>query len=1435
MADPDVSTLSRQALAGLATVPGEAMRLGAYVLNPARVYRKFTGESTDLDNSRYGEGIAPWNRLPQILEGTADAWNEKVSGVLGVEANPSPQDDTAQFVSRAIGNSVPAITGAGVRAAASLLPGFAQRAASTTAGKVVGKTAELLTPTTLIPGAAVPAGKLFAKPSQIAPRMAANVGVQTAAATALEHATEEYDPTQSFMDFDENGRLVDAYFSDPNEAPGVGRVAARGVAGAIGDHPVAASLGGLALGAGALLARRKFVQNRAIRDEFATSDAVGPKDPLPSNVPIVDNPLKNTAYATGEVLADQDLRTKVALEKAAEDTNAKARAAAQASGQPAAPDVSAQPAKDAIALASDSAHASRLEAAVNDGVVVTPRGEYRIPSLREIGREIYAASTKVTDFAKRFDEYIAYADEINNRKYNAQKVASGKQKLVAIDRTTGEEAGPNTNPANIVREPARVNMWHLDTPTLEARKLAIENSAEGAQIRAVADKYWTFHNRIADAAVAFGVVSKAERGLWAKANPEFRHTINLDQAKSPRTYRARGHASGARVEGNSLQSAGEYADYMLAQMHRNRARAQMFDILNGSKWFGKVADPAVIRRQQIIDAKTGLPRQMVMADVVDTMNKSNMRSFYRDGELVHFEVLNPQLRFTMDKQPAHAQTMMGWIRGVSQSGMTGKLSLAVGQPFGVANAVMGTMFGTVARPAGRSIGKLDSGKKGLLAGVARTVDPTTYTGNIWAAGSDVRAIMHRAIADAVYNSIEVQGGLSKTLDVIDRAAPSWIKPGDARRIASEAAAKYLDSPYAERQARGGGNASTMGERDFDTPEGKMTLLDHTSPRYNSIRVLNKPEDIHALWQEFRRTVTPTHFKVGMRLLNDVQEAVGNMAQSSLYRQNRGKSKSLEQAAQIPENARDAELALAQPYLDRAKQFRDAARASKAAGNMTASRQEHAQARAQEARAQPHLQAAEGYDKLAKAAREEWFKEVSSLSLASRQLLGDSGAKGSGLANWQNMDATGAQQVVGWVLNAVPYGNIGMQASARLIKAMKDDPTGTTASLATMIGSITLTSMGSAMLYDKLMGTSGTDQSAVKFDMERPNYHQARHVMIYIPGVPLEQQVSVRIDPQFQLLNAIARTGVGYLAGWFGGDDDPMKGWTREHILQGVTDRTWDILKTAAVNTAPVNQLPPAFGATAALLGVEPPTIESAINRAGVNMIPQRGLGGFEDSRNAHDVIGKRVSTAIAQIWGTAGATLVEGVRLGYQRERHEPGSFASGALDTFQGRAMDRLPEILFPNHIRRIATNDYFADAVNAKEQVATNISQNSTAVKRPGALGVGRSQTLDMAGGGMQGAPEDMVPTLARVAAFAQSLTGLRQERESKRQEILSIDQQNLDFAARRNRQNALAKEVSRINREMLAHWTEFEDQESSRIGRKFRLDNLDPTETLEQFPVR
>jgi hypothetical protein len=1423
----DLTALGKQAAVGVATIPSEVMRFGAYVANPMRVYRKVTGQSTEVDDSRYGEGYAPYNRIPQVLEGAADAYNNVVSNAVGVNPNPSPQDDTAEYVARLAGNTIPTLPGKVLTAAATHAPSLLARLAGTTTGKVVGKTAELLTPTTIVPAAAV-AGKSGAEVVKaVAPRWAANVGVQGAAGVALERGLEPRDPTKPYIQYDADGKLTSAYYPDESALPGAGRVVADTVVNAVGEHPIAAGITAAGLAGLGLLAHRGIRKTNAIRAETATSDAVGAPVPKAPDVPITTNPIASAAYRTAEVLADEHIRTRKALDMAAADTNAKANAAAQAAGTPAPPQVTAQAAKDAINLAGDSAHASRLESIVNDGIMVTPRGEVKTTSLRELGRGIYAAATKAKDFAKAFNEYIAYADEINNRAYGAAAIARGKPgaKLVNIDRLTGEEAGPTTIPTNIVREPPRVNMWHLDTPTLTSRRTAIEQGPHGAQVQALAKQYWKFHNDIADAAVSFGVVSKAERDLWGRANPEFRHTINLDNPKSPRTYRGRGHAAGAKVEGDALLSAGEYADYMLNQMHVNRAKSQSFDILRDSRWIGKIADPAQLRRETVIDATTGLPRTKTKDDV--TLNPANKRSFYRDGEIVDFEVLNPQLRHTMDKHPALAQTLFGTLRGWAQSGMTGKFSLAVGQPFGVANAEMGQIMGVISRPAGRSISALDSGKKGIVAGVTRTLDPTNLTRSIGAAAGDIRAIMNRAIADALYNSIEVGGGFAKGI--------GWISPGGAKQFADRAAQMYLNSSHAERSARGGGNASTMGERDFDTPHGKMTLLESTSPQYNRIRVISDPKDIKGMWQEFNRTVTPTNFKVGVRLLNDIQEAIGNMAQSNLYRNNRQKGQALDTAAKVPEAARDASLALAAPHLTLAKQFMDQGRAHRAARNFVAARAQYAQAKALRTQAEPHLLDARRHDADAAKAREEWFREISNLSLAARELLGDSGAKGTGLALRGSKDATIVERAVGATLNSTPYGNIGMQAGARLIRAMVEDPTGTAASMATMIGTVTTLSMGSAMLYDKIMGTGGTDQSAVKHDLERPDWHKVRHVPVYIPGVPLDSTPHIRLDPQMQFLHAISRVGAEQLAGWTGGADDPIKGHTREQIMQIASDRAHSILATGFINSLPITQLPPPVGAVLAYAGADVPTPESIVNRGGLSLTPQRGLGGLEDTRNANDIIGKRASNALGQLFGTAGATVVETTRQGYQGQLGTMG-FASRALDTLKGRAEDRLPELqpLWPHPARR-ATNNFFADAVNAKEGAIDNLRQNKSAIVREGAIGTGRGQTLDREGGGIQGAPDNIKASLVRAVVFGDSMKVLRQARESTRQRLLSIDQQNLDYAARRNKQNELAKEVTRLNTELLAHYTQFEDQESRRIGRRFRLDHLDPTKGIEQFPMR
>lgn len=1379
---PGLSTDALQMLAGVATIPSELMRAGAIVANPNRFIRQVRGEETEEDRSRTG-GVA------QVLQGTGDAWNNIVNRTLGVQ-DPSILDNTAEAAARFAGGALPALP---FRLPAAIATRIATM--STPARMAINapvKLAELLTPTT-VTNSTTTAGRMGAR--------AANVGVQMAAGGAIEKVAEPFDPTQPVNVYDTEGNLLTT--QAPQHTAGVGRVVANAVGDAVKDHPIATALGGATLLAAGLAGARGLHNARVQRDLAATSDVMVPRDRTGGDVPIIDTStlggkVRNAANRFAEVVQDANIRTKDAVRQA------------DPTGY--------QSTREAIDMNIEASHKNRVLEALESGQVVTPRGIKSTESLRRIAEDLYHRSIGKPQLNKDVKELLIMETEADNRLYQMHK---GNRDSVEIDTATGKLADVHTPPQNRARVTPRATLHHLSDQDLARKIVDIRRSnPEAVQI---AERYWKLHKDLADSWVDWGLLSKNERYLWGRANPQFMHTINFDDPKSPRTYRLREHGSGPQHGGDPLLAAAEYADFMLGHAYRNRMRKQIVESLRTTRggpfgngeWLGKVAHPAELRRT----FRPGTRHPMTKADVPITGDRVH---YYDNGEMVDVEVRNKQLLHTMETMPHHAATVMGWFRQVAQSGMTGKLATAVGQPFGVANGFMGAMAGYVNRPLGKSFGRIDrfvQEKSGGKFGVR--MDPTAIPGMLNSGIRDVSAVLTRATSEAFYNSIAHSGFLSKL--------------PNAQAIADGAAKRYGESLHAQSNRIGSGNASTLGDHDFDTAGGRASLVSTVTPHGNLARVISDPKDWKEVIQLYAGRATPADIKIAARLFGDINDAIGNMAQSYMFRSNQHKVKSLDDAARVPEAAYAHAMAQAQPHLDRVKTLRDTIKTTPNLTPQSKQRLQH-QIALEEQRAAPFLATAQQHENAAVRAREEWYKEYRSLGVATRQLLGDPGQIGTGL---RDLGRSGMQskleRLAGLVLDATPYANIGMQAAARLIRAAKENPLGTATSIGLLGGSMVIAPLWNAIRLDDERMARGEEPIHVPYELSRPSWDASRFILGHIGGIDPDQSPRLRIDPLLSLPLTLFRESFIAAMG-LNGDPrlDPTQGYTRQAIGRIAESRVWNNIATAALNAQPISQLPPAFGAGAAAMGIELPPFEKLVSRGGANPIPTHGMGGFDQSRLAHDVTTTRVDVIAGQLAGGAGMTFVGAVRSGWQSERRRPGTFVGAAMDEVLGRSKDRLPEFqpLWDQPSRR-ATSNNLADMVNAKEQVMEVVRQNIATAATPGTVGPGRYAERGTAGGGAQGVDDPrMRQLLTATAQFSQSMQELRSARAKVRKMMLDTEQEALPYADRRVRLNELSGEIGRINSELLARYTRFEDQVSERLGVKVRLEAMDPSRPLTQF---
>jgi hypothetical protein len=1435
MADGDPSELSmllRQFAAGVGTIPSEALRGAAIIANPMRFGRQVFGRETEQDRDPYG-GAA------QVFQGAGDAWNRVVNRQVGVE-DPSLLDDTGQALSRLLGGSILPISTRGVTpAAVQALPAAARMAVG-----IPAKALELLTPVTFTGARTIP-GKAAA--------VAANVGVQAAAGTALEYGMEPFDPTVERAQYDADGNLVSLYTPADDNIPGAGRVAARAVTEAVGDHPVAASITGAGLVAAGALGYRQLRRARVQREAMEASDVSGPIDRASTDVPIIDETtvpgyVRGRANRFTEVAADANTLTKDAIDQATGRPSATPNAPRQ---PPPVTRQEAQAAKDAVDMVQEPAHKDRLVGVLEDGVLPTPRGTVRTESLTRIFEDLYHETVDKPDLNKATKELITLETELDNRAYARSAIARGDAKEVLIDIRTGDTPVAGTHPRYTAYVTPRATLWHISDQDLVRRVMDIgHNHPEATQY---ALRYWKYHSDLADAWVNFGLVSKAERAKWGRANPHFMHTINLDDAKSPRTFRIREHRGGPEKGGDPLLAATEYTDFMLGHVYRNRMRKQVVETLRAGgaidpgafgngKWIGRVAHPAEVRRRQVIDPKTGQLRQMTKDDVTI---EGDRISYYDEGEVVDVEIRNASLLNTLKTMPSAATTVLGAMRQLAQSGMTGKLATLVGQPFVLANATMGGLFASIVRKAGNSFGYLDAGMQALTRPLVGKVpglknpigvrgDPTAIAGMLNSAMRDIASILTRGVRDAFYNSIAADGWLAKV--------------PNAQAIADRAAKRFEESMYAKNHHIGSGSASTLGSSDFDSARNRASVVSVTTPHGNQARVISDPQDWKEVISLAGDRIVPADVKVAARILGEINDAIGNMAQTYHFRSNYGKVQKLDDAARVPEAAYAREMAqvdlheaTASGLRQQERTLRQQAAAAKAANNPAQARAltlqaqyTKSQATGAMAVANHHRQLAEPHRKAFEKASEAWFNEYMSLGVATRQLLGDPAQMGSALRDLNARGTSWTEKLLGRALDMTPYGNIGMQAGARLIKAMKENPGGTATALAMVVMPMAIVPIWNAVRLDREARARGEPERYVEYELSRPGWDSARFVMGSVGGLEPDQSPRMRVDPLIAPVLVLMREAYIEYMGLNRSPSDPMRAFSEEQLDRLVRDRIYTNVRTAALGALPFSQVAPVINAGAQVMGFEIPPFEQLIGRGSAQPIRPSGLGAIDDSRTAHALTSKTFDAVVGALGAGAATTIVGAVNQGWQSERRVPGTAVGAAWDEVTGRARDRLPELrpLWAEPAKR-ATTDYIGTLVNEREQTIRAVTAGRQATRGEGTIGSGRYRERDELGGGRQGAADPDMDTLLNVIPrFSVATAPLIAARQKERDQMTSLAQRGLSFAERRVAENAHAREITRINTELLAKYTEFEDRLSERFRYRIRLDRLDPSKPITQF---
>ncbi len=1335
----------RQLAAGVATIPSETGRFVSMLANPARTYRQFTGATTPEDST----GVAA------SIQDVSDRYNAAVNEGLQI-SDPSPLDDTGNALARFAGNALPRLPVAALSAAPAGV-------------RALGRLAEVLTPVTVTSksgGLALGA-------------RAANTIVPTAAAGAVEKATETRDPTQVERIYDADGNLQETIY--PVVQPGLGRAIANPAANALSENPGAVAAGAAGALGLALLARRANSASRAVREEVGTSGILKPLDPTAN----VDRqvPGTGTGTAAAEVLADQNITAKSAVRQALPNDVDRARVV-----------------NSIIDNGTEQAHKSRVTALRRDGIIETPEGVVRTIPLDRLGEELTLRSRSDPTLKKEVDEFIEIKNAIDEREYHQRAVdillqekdRKGNPKntlqslaedrnvphIVAVDDTSRPIMDANGQQMVVDNVPqfeknyiiARPSQHNMDLSDLRREAAARDTP----RVREYYDKFRTIHDDVLKSMIAFKALDPKEvakmigqPGVTTGANPHYRHTTNIDEVKSPFTSRMRGHKEGPEFGGDPWAAAREYQDHALSYAYDNMRKREMFDALLdardstdaarraiGNAAIVEHADPRRLRR--IAVTTTGqAPRSKTKADVKLTGDIVR----YRDGEdLVEVQVGNKSLYHTAVTMPRHAATIMGTIKSWAESGMTGKIATLMGQPFALANATMGAIYGMISRPKSLPLGIIDRTVMGATGGrFGVRGDPTAYVGMTAQMAKNVGVVMARAFSESLKNSIAANGTLAKLIP-------------NADRIADQLADVWRESMYARQFRSGAGEVNMLGGNgvDLNTRGAAADGMEHTE----QARVVNpaSKSDFRRYMAQYGKNSTPAAAKITWRVLGEIQQAIANAPTSYAY------------ASNLPRRIR----------------------------NMT-----------------------EG----------EAFRETQKLSAEVRQLLGDPAMRGSGLRDFRDVPAYTVKGAVGYVLDATPYGNIGVQAIARFMRAYKDNPLGTTGALAMTLGPVVILPILHAYNLDKERMARGEPPVYIPYELMRQHYHASRIIKVHIDGAPPEDGPEIRNDPFMGIFVAPLRW---LTLGMLGVTGNPLfeTGMPPDATAQAMEDYVGERFRAsvtnAAINATPISQLPPLFGAGMAAMGVEAPNLENIVGRGGARMIQERGLAGYDEATLQGSSMSKWVEAMFGAFFPGVAATGGAMLTAGEQAERRSPGTGVGAALGELAGRSRDRLGElngVVWERQARRHSTTDPVTDMVNAREAAFARVEANYRAVDNPGTIGSGDYRQM-AEGGGVQGVSDPRMVDLLSVIHKAWSrLKPQTGERTLAREQLLDVKQKGIpDFIERRRQENAAADRVREVNHRLLAQYHRLEHELSIYSGYRIRLDRLDPSKPITQFdPIR
>lgn len=420
---------------------------------------------------------------------------------------------------------------------------------------------------------------------------------------------------------------------------------------------------------------------------------------------------------------------------------------------------------------------------------------------------------------------------------------------------------------------------------------------------------------------------------------------------------------------------------------------------------------------------------------------------------------------------------------------------------------------------------------------------------------------------------------------------------------------------------------------------------------------------------------------------------------------------------------------------------------------------------------------------------------------------------------------GASRATQIATAVMPYSNIGIQATAQLGSAARQQPFRVAGSLA-YIGTIgAAITVYSALMADEEEGGNRHMQALLNATPDR----LMNGIQISMAGVDPTTPVRIPVDPLVAFPMGLGTIALSHVL-------------ARADMMPGLGDAFGEFLNDRYVpfliggGSRALNPLnaPPGLNAVVQSLGG--PDISNAfdvINPRFGNTPRDPGAPGYSDRRFERDPISRTVDLFMTDLFGLSGEAALSMMRdVGYG------GDVTTAAERTFTA-GLARNPGVapLF-GFTRAMPQRSMIAEQLGPLESNASKIAgsffENTL---RAGVIGTGRQ--IEANPNPLGGDRTD--PSVVGLAMQVKDLYNRRdialqrRERDKARDAIINIRSQSADPSSINEQTNAYVARINAANEYILREYRAFERRVQRDTGRDFDISRFDPLRPIDQFPRR